>query len=78
MSFDSGKNGRQSFHKMRGYTGMAMGVIYLIIAGFILNFAKVDPMHIGTGISYVVGGLMAAYGIFRIYRGYKLSKGEGY
>ncbi len=78
MSYDSGKKGRASFHKMRGYTGIAMGVIYLIIAGFIFNFAKVDPLHVGTGISYAISGLMAAYGVFRIYRGYKISKDSDY
>jgi hypothetical protein len=78
MSYDSGKKGRSSFNKVRGYTGMSMGVIYLIIAGFIVNFAKADPFHLrtGTGISYLIAGLMGAYGIFRIYRGYKMSKEE--
>ena len=76
MSFDPEKS-RKNFDKMRGYAGMGMGAIYLIIAITILTYAKVDPFHIGTGISYVVSALMLAYGIFRIYRGYKLSKGEG-
>lgn len=76
MSFDPGKS-KKNFDKMRGYAGMGMGAIYLIIAITMLVYAKVDPFHIGAGISYVVAGLMIAYGVFRIYRGYKLSKGEG-
>lgn len=75
MSFDQDKK-KNNFDKMRGYAGMGMGAIYLIIAIVMVTYAKVDPFHIGSGISYLVAGLMAAYGIFRIYRGYKLSKGE--
>ncbi|KAA5533650.1 hypothetical protein F0919_14025 [Taibaiella lutea] len=76
MSFDPERS-KKNFDKMRGYAGMGMGAVYLIIGITILTYSKVDPFHIGTGISYVVSGLMLAYGIFRIYRGYKLSKGEG-
>ena len=77
MSFDQNSR-KKNFDKMRGYAGMGMGAVYLVIAIIMVTYAKVDPFHIGSGISYMVAGLMAAYGIFRIYRGYKLSKGEGY
>ena len=76
MSYDSGKKGRTSFNKIRGYTGMGMGVIYLIIAACVVYFEKVKQIDIGEVFSYIVAGLMAGYGIFRIYRGYKMMKGE--
>jgi len=76
MSYDPEKR-KRNFDKMRGYAGMGMGAVYLIISITLITYAKVDPFHIGSGISYLVSGLLFAYGVFRVYRGYKLSKGEG-
>lgn len=75
---DPNNRKRQSFNKIRGTMGMAMGVIYLLIAVCVIYFEKVGQIDIGEVFSYLVGGLMAGYGIFRIYRGYKQMKGEGY
>jgi len=78
MSTDQGKGKRKSFDSIRGTMGMAMGVIYLIIAACVVYFEHIHQIDIGPIFSYLVAGLMAAYGIFRIYRGYKMMKGEGY
>lgn len=49
---------------------VGMGVVYLALAGFVIYSG-----HFGTGLplsqgqSYAVGGLMALYGLFRLYRG---------
>jgi hypothetical protein len=77
MSYDSGKKGRDSFSKTRGIMGMSMGAIYLLLAVFFGFFTHSLFDKIGnTTVVSVLLGLMAAYGIFRIYRGYKIMKGE--
>jgi hypothetical protein len=78
MSFDQNRNSRQSFNKIRGMMGMAMGLIYIVIACCVVYFEKIKQIDIGETFSYIVAGLMAGYGIFRIYRGLKQMKGEGY
>lgn len=78
MSFDRGNRTKKSFNNIRGIMGMSMGVIYLVIACCVVYFEKIHQINIGETFSYIVAGLMAGYGIFRIYRGFKQMKGEGY
>lgn len=68
---------RKSFDHIRGIMGMSMGVIYLIIALAVIYMQRAKQINIGDTLSYIIAALMAAYGIFRIYRGYKQMKGEG-
>ena len=79
MSYDSGNKRRDSFNKTRGLMGMVMGVFYVILAAFFGFFTKslFDKIGNNTIVSILLG-LMAAYGIFRIYRGYKLMKGADF
>jgi hypothetical protein len=58
--------------------GMGMGIIYIVIACCVVYFEKIGQIDVGQTFSYIVAGLMAGYGIFRIYRGFKQMKGEGY
>lgn len=76
MSVEKGNRNKKSFDNIRGIMGMSMGVIYLIIAACVVYFERIKQIDIGEVFSYIVAGLMAAYGIFRIYRGYKMMKGE--
>lgn len=76
MSYQQDNSKKKSFNSVRGIMGMSMGVIYLIIAVCVVYFEKIHQIDIGEIFSYMAGGLMAAYGIFRIYRGYKMMKGE--
>jgi len=57
---------------------MAMGVIYCLIAGALVYMkSKGELRDLDRILVYVIALLMSAYGIFRIYRGFKMSKGEG-
>ena len=69
---------RKSFDHIRGIMGMSMGVIYIVIALAVIYMQKAKQIHIGDALSYIIAALMAAYGIFRIYRGYKQMKGQGF
>jgi hypothetical protein len=65
--------------KMRAYANRkaimdyGMGVLYIAAGGF-LAFAdkfRVELDFLPKPYTYVFGGLLLIYGIFRIYRGYK-------
>ncbi|WEK36197.1 MAG: hypothetical protein P0Y53_01675 [Candidatus Pseudobacter hemicellulosilyticus] len=64
-------NRMQAYSNRRALMDIGMGIIYLVVGGFI---ALKD--HLGTNIdfpsppfSYIFGGLCLLYGGFRIYRG---------
>lgn len=78
MSFDQRTNRKKSFNSVRGIMGISMGLIYVIIAVLVIYFQRAGQLNIGATISYIIAGLMAGYGIFRVYRGYKQMTGEGY
>lgn len=63
-----------SFNKMRGYAGMFMGVVYFFVAYLTIVAQQKGTIDIGDTLSYVLAALMTAYGIFRIYRGYRIVK----
>ncbi len=75
MSFDSNNDRKNSINKMRGIMGIAMGVIYLLMAVLVVYLQKIGYFQIGNIFSYAVAALMLAYGVFRIYRGYKMMSG---
>lgn len=69
MPHDRQDKRRRSLEKMKGFTGISMGVFYIAIAVLVVYFEKAGRIHIGSTFSYLVSALMAAYGAFRIYRG---------
>lgn len=69
---------RKSFDNIRGIMGMSMGVIYVIISFAVVYMQKAKQINIGDTLSYIIAALMAAYGIFRIYRGFKQMRGQGF
>lgn len=78
MTTGNANRKKQQFNSIRGIMGISMGVIYLIIACCVVYFEKTKQIDIGKTFSYLVGGLMAGYGIFRIYRGFKMMRGQGF
>ncbi len=78
MGFDKGSRQKKSFDQVRGIMGMTMGVIYCVIAACLVYFKSLGQLqNLDQVLVYVIAGLMAAYGIFRVYRGFKMMKGEG-
>lgn len=67
---------RKSFDKVRGITGMAMGVFYFAIAYWVVYMEQIGQFNIGKTFSYLAAGLMVMYGAFRIFRGYRIYKGS--
>jgi hypothetical protein len=46
-----------------------MGVVYLLFAGLVIYAKHFGTIGLSETVSYALGGLMALYGIFRLYRG---------
>lgn len=65
---------RNSMDRVRGITGMVMGLVYFFVAGLVIYAQKINMIEIGDAFSYVIAILMFAYGAFRIYRGRMIYK----
>lgn len=81
MSFDSNNRRRDIINKTAGVRSIAMGLLYLFLTGFLFFFKREESkkfLGANDAVVMILLGLFAAYGLFRIYRGYKLSKGQGY
>jgi hypothetical protein len=48
---------------------IAMGIFYLFLGCMVIYIKAFGAMELSGGFAYALGGLMLAYGIFRIYRG---------
>jgi len=48
---------------------IGMGVFYIIVGVLVIYVKYFGTMGLPTGVAYVLGTLMLAYGIFRIWRG---------
>lgn len=60
-------------HKARGMMGMTMGCVYILVAGVLVYLHREGRISLGDDVlTYSIITLMAAYGIFRIFRGWKL------
>ena len=62
--------------KSKGIVHIGIGVVYLILAGVIVYAEKNKYIDVGATFSYIMCGLFAIYGLFRIYRGYLRVKGR--
>lgn len=63
---------RKSYNKIRGYTGMGMGLFYFFVAYWVVYMEQIGKIEIGATFSYIAAALMVMYGLFRIYRGYTI------
>ena len=48
---------------------LAMGVVYLIMGSVVIYIKAFGTLDLPTNFAYVLGGLMIAYGAFRLWRG---------
>lgn len=68
MSFDRNEP-NTPYGTFRTSLDIGMGVFYIIIGGLILYARYFGTVELPASYAYILGGLMIAYGIFRIYRG---------
>ncbi|MBL7766651.1 MAG: hypothetical protein JNJ58_11185 [Chitinophagaceae bacterium] len=69
MQTDERRSGDRIQDQFRSSLDLAMGVLYIIVAAY----AAATPMiqeRFGKQTVYLLGALFAAYGLFRVYRGF--------
>lgn len=61
------------YASMRSLVDYAMGALYLAAAAFLLFGGSIEflQQHFDKTFRYIFGGLLALYGAWRVYRGYK-------
>jgi hypothetical protein len=60
----------KSYKNVRAVLHIGMGGIYLLFGFIIATYKNFMTRELGTGMAYAIGGLMIAYGAFRLYRGF--------
>jgi hypothetical protein len=77
MGAEKGSRQKKSMDNARGIMGITMGVLYCFIGSVMIYFKSAGEFQqVDKMVVYALAGLMIAYGLFRIYRGYKMTKGE--
>lgn len=72
----SSDNRNKNYTKFRGIIHFTMGILYLLMGGATVYLVKIGYFNIEMAMGYVIGGLMFAYGIFRIFRGIQRLRGK--
>ena len=66
MSYEERNKGLQRFQSVMH---LGMGVFYVIVGALIIFVKSFGTMELPSALAYTLGGLMIAYGIFRVWRG---------
>jgi hypothetical protein len=63
----------RAYRNRRALMDYGMGILYLVAGGFLLLAKRLgrELDFLPEPYTYVFGGLLLIYGVFRIYRGYK-------
>ena len=65
---------RRPMERAKGMTGMAMGVIYIVVGIFMFIAEEKNMLGMGKTFTYIIASLVILYGAFRIWRGQQLRK----
>jgi uncharacterized membrane protein HdeD (DUF308 family) len=68
-SFKNNNNSGKVARKFRLMLHLVMGIVYVVLAVIVINMKHFGTMELDKGMAYALGGLLALYGIFRIWRG---------
>jgi len=69
MYEDEQSSAGRTYSNFRSTMDLGMGSIYIIIGILVLYLKYFGTMELSNGYAYALGGLLCAYGLFRIYRG---------
>lgn len=69
MNFEERNEQSKSYQSFRTTLDMGMGAFYVIIGVVVLYLHNFGAIELSSTYAYVLGGIMVAYGGFRIYRG---------
>jgi hypothetical protein len=69
MARDDEFENNKTYRSFRAGLDMGMGMIYVCFGGGIIYLKAFVNMDLGPKTAYTIGGLMVAYGLFRLWRG---------
>ena len=69
MSYEPRNERNSAYLKFRASMHIAMGIVYLLLGTAILYLKAFGSLDLDPPWPYIVGGLMIAYGLFRLWRG---------
>ena len=70
MSYGQEDSQSKPYRSFRTALDFGMGIFYIVVGGLIMSVKYFGKMELPAGSAYILGGLMATYGLFRIYRGF--------
>ncbi|XZF12959.1 hypothetical protein ACTHGU_14330 [Chitinophagaceae bacterium MMS25-I14] len=66
---DEPRNRNTANSRYRSAMHIGMGLVYLLMGCSILYFKLYGVVVLNAALAYALGGLMVAYGLFRLWRG---------
>jgi len=69
MNYEERNEQSGPYRHFRTSLDLGMGVFYIVISVAVISMKYFGTIELPTASAYILGGLMALYGLFRIYRG---------
>lgn len=63
---------RNNMKRVRGLTGMAMGVIYVAVGLFMIFALQENRLQLNPSLTYILAVFIIVYGLYRIWRGWQM------
>jgi sulfite exporter TauE/SafE len=70
MNYEERNSNNSGYQRFRSTLHIGMGIFYICMGLLIIYVKYFGAMALPDTFAYILGGLMIAYGIFRIWRGY--------
>lgn len=72
MNYEENSRKSKTYRNFRGSLHIGIGMLYLAIGGASIYFKKFfGTFELDLWITYLLGGLLLLYGLFRIWRGWR-------
>lgn len=72
MNYEENSRKSKTYRNFRGSLHIGIGMLYLAIGGSSIYFKKFfGTFDLEPALTYVLGGLLIVYGLFRIWRGWR-------
>jgi len=60
-----------SYQRLRSSMHIGMGVLYIVLGGIAVALKYFGRFALDPAKAYLLGGLLIAYGLFRLWRGFR-------
>ncbi len=74
MSIDNRRTGERPYGNIRSGVDIGMGVLYIVIGCLTIYVKYFGTIVLSGSLAYTLGGILIAYGLFRIVRAWNQIK----